>query len=345
MGNSSASGGTVKVAVVGAGNIARSVHLPSLAEMPDVKLVAICDLQPNRAADMAAKYNIPKTYTLEREMFANEDIDAVFCLVEPASTFHVATLAIEHGYHVMMEKPPGITAYQAESLARKADASGKAVMVAFNRRYIPVVRKVKETVTSMTKITQVEGCFFKFGIADFDKGSLSAFESDTVHAIDLMRYLSGGNEATKASMLINRYDSPVDNAWNGICLFDNGVTGIIKANYRVGGRVHQFQIHGIGASGFINLGMGSTIDVDAKILTHTGGISYSLAATGAAREESVSFDGRELAQSNDFHKFYGYYYEDRHFIDCVKSGETPETCIQDARLSMALVEKFLASRL
>ena len=148
MGSSSSSGGTVRVALVGAGNIARSVHLPSLAEMPDVELVAICDLRPERAAEMAAKYNIPKTYTLEREMFSNEKIDAVFCLVEPASTFHVATLAIEHGYHVMMEKPPGITAYQSESLARKADESGKSVMVAFNRRYIPVVRKVRDTSTT-----------------------------------------------------------------------------------------------------------------------------------------------------------------------------------------------------
>ncbi len=49
MSSSSSSGGTVKVAVVGAGGIARSVHLPSLSEMEDVQLVAICDLIPERA--------------------------------------------------------------------------------------------------------------------------------------------------------------------------------------------------------------------------------------------------------------------------------------------------------
>ena len=346
MSNSSASGGEVKVAVVGAGGIARSVHLPSLSEMSDVKLVAICDLIPERAQEQAAKWGIPKTYTLMRDMFAHEDIDAVFCLVEPGSMFHVASLAIEHGYYTMMEKPPGITAYQADSLARKADRSGKHVMVAFNRRFIPVVRKTKEMVKAATKkVTQVEGCFFKYGDPAFDKGALCSFMSDTIHSVDLIRYLSDGKEAKKAAMVINSYDSPVDDAWNGICVFDNDVTGIIKANYRVGGRVHQFQMHGIGVSSFIDLGMGAQIDVKSRILTHTGAISYSLAATGAAKEDSVVLDGRELAGSNDFHKFYGYYAEDRHFIDCIKSGETPETCIQDARLSVHLVEKFLANQI
>ena len=160
-----------------------------------------------------------------------------------------------------------------------------------------------------------------------------------------MRYLCDGNEAVKASLVVNRFDSVVDNAWNGVCVFDNGATGIIKANYRVGGRVHQFQMHGVGVSAFIDLGMGAQMDVSSRILTHSGAISYSLAATGAAKEESVILDGRELAGSNDFHKFYGYYFEDRHFIDCVKSGEMPESPIQDARLSVHLVEKFLSSQL
>jgi len=269
----------------------------------------------------------------------------VFCLVEPGSMFHVAMLSLEHGYHTLIEKPPGITAFQAESLARKADEKKCQLMVAFNRRFIPVVRKTREIVTAKADVTQVEGCFFKYGSAAFDKGSLCAFTSDTIHAVDLMRFLSGGCDAKKAAMVINRYDSPMDNAWNGICVFDNDVTGIIKANYRVGGRVHQFQMHAIGISAFIDLGMGADISVQARILAHQGAISYSLASTGAAAENSVILDGKELAGSDLFYKFYGYYFEDRHFIDCVKSGDTPETCIQDAVHSIRLVEQFLASRL
>ena len=85
MGTASTSGGTVNVAVVGAGGICNSVHMPSLKLMPDVNVVAICDLIPERAEKTAAKWGIPHHYTLMREMFANEKIDAVMNLVEPAS--------------------------------------------------------------------------------------------------------------------------------------------------------------------------------------------------------------------------------------------------------------------
>jgi len=80
----------VKVAIIGAGGIARGVHLPSLSEMEDVEMVAICDLVESRAKERAAQYGIPKVYTVYNEMFAQEKIDAVFCLVEPGNMFHIA---------------------------------------------------------------------------------------------------------------------------------------------------------------------------------------------------------------------------------------------------------------
>ncbi len=339
------SGGTVRVAIIGAGGICNGVHLPSLREMPDVEVVAVCDLIAAKAAETAKKWGIPKSYTLIREMFAHEKIDAVFCLVEPGSMFHVAMLSLQHGYPTFCEKPPCITSYQADALARLSDSVGKPVMVGFNRRFIPVVREAKRYMDEAQRVTQVEGCFYKFGSGDrFDLGGLSAFTSDTIHAVDLLRYLSGANTARKTALLAQSVDCPMENQWNGIMEFDNGVQGVIKANYMSGGRVHQFQVHGIGMAAFINLGFGEGA-AEAHILTHTGAVSYSLAATGKAKETVTYLDGKKLAGSTDFYKYYGYYYEDRHFIDCLKSGQTPECSIQDARESLRLVEQLLANRL
>ena len=331
----------VKVAIVGAGGIARSVHLPSLSEMEDVEIVAICDLVEAKAKERAEQFGIPKTYTVYNEMFAQEDIDVVFCLVEPGNMFHIAWQSMHAGYDTFCEKPPGIISFQTESLARKSDETGKKLMVGFNRRFIPAVRKVKELVDARTSVTQVEGCFYKFGQGAFDKGSLSAFSSDTVHAVDLIRWLAGAEKAVSAATVIAQYgDTAVDNAWNGVCRFDNGVTGIIKANYRVGGRVHHFQMHGEGVSAFIDLGFGGSV-ADARILVHKGEERYSLASAGAADESSMEINGEELAGTTDFPKYYGYYQEDRHFIDCGKSGEMPESNIHEAVASMKLTEKFL----
>jgi virulence factor len=339
-----ASTATVKVGIIGSGGIARGVHLPSLSEMEDVEIVAICDVIASRAEEQAAKYGVERTYTLFREMFAEEDLDAVFALVEPGNMFHVAWASLHAGYPTFIEKPPGITAAQAEALARKADEAGVILQVGFNRRFIPAVRRARELVLERTHVTQVEGCFLKFGRGAFDKGSLSAFSSDTVHAVDLIRWLAGAERAEKIAMVTAQYDDAVVNAWNGVCLFDNGVTGIIKANYRVGGRVHQFQMHGPGVSAFMDCGCGAPA-ASATILAHKGAEKYSLASAGAADEGCVTFDSREMAGSDAFHRYYGFFQEDRHFVDCVRDGAVPECDIHEAVKSMRLVEDFLASAL
>lgn len=331
----------LRVALIGAGGIARNVHLPSLADMADVQIVAICDLIPTRAAEMAAKYGIPKVYTLYKEMIAQETLDAVFVLVEPSNLFHPVWHCLDVGLATFMEKPPGISLYQAESLARKAEEAGRILQVGFNRRHIPLVRRAVELVRERTRITQVEGCFFKFGQAAFDRGGLSAFASDTIHAIDLMRAVAGG-EPQAAALVAAQYDDKVVNAWNGVCRFDNGVTGLIKANYRTGGRVHKFEIHGPGVSAYIDLGFGGP-SCNAVLLAHEGEARYSLAAAGAAGAGIIHLDGKELAGSQDFYKYYGFYQEDRHFLDCVRTGTQPETSIHDAVKSMRLMEMFLAN--
>jgi predicted dehydrogenase len=332
----------MKIGIIGAGGIARNVHLPSLHEMQDVEVVAICDLVESRAKTLAEKYDIPRVYSVYHDMLAKETLDAVFALVEPGNLFHVVWNCLEAGLDTFMEKPPGITLFQAESLCRKAAEMKRILQVGFNRRHIPLVRHVVELVRERTQVTQVEGCFFKYGHGAFDRGSLTAFASDTVHSVDLMRWMAGGT-ATHAALIIGQYDDyPTVNAWNGVCRFDNGVTGIIKANYRVGGRTHRFEIHGPGVSAFINLGMGGPA-CEAVLLSHEGETQYSLAARGASEQGVLRLDGKEMAGSDAFYKYYGFYQEDRHFLDCVRTQTQPETSIKDAVKSMRLVEMFVSS--
>jgi hypothetical protein len=55
--------------------------------------------------------------------------------------------------------------------------------------------------------------------------------------------------------------------------------------------------------------------------------------------------GLEIAGSDAFYRYYGYYQEDRHFLDCVRAGVQPETNIADATESMRLVDMFWSSLL
>lgn len=329
----------VRVGIVGTGGMCNSVHLPSLKDMDDVEVVALCDLVKDRLRKTAEKFGVEKTYQSYHEMFAEEKLDAVFCLVEPSNLYHIILAGLNAGYHTFTEKPPGITRFQAEGIMRKSEETGKMVMVGFNRRYIPLVREIKKRFDQVTRVTQVEGCFYKFGTGSFDKGGLPAFESDTIHAVDLVRWMAGGIPVEAKTMTAS-YDEPFPNAWNSVTKFDNGAIGIIKANYRTGGRVHRFEIHGPGLSAYINLGMGGP-QCQGILLKHDGSQQYSLSAGAAGGESDTCLDGTALAGSDQFYRYYGFYYEDRHFIDCVKNGTKPETSIEDAVKSFRYVDLIL----
>ena len=331
----------IRVGIVGAGSMCNNVHLPSLKEMADVEVIALCDLVAEKATRTAEKFSIPRTYVSYHEMFAKEDLDVLFCLVEPSNHFHVVMAGLNAGLDTFMEKPPGITLFQAESMMRKAEEADRFLMVGFNRRFIPVVREVKRAFDAITHVTQVEGCFYKYGTGAFDRGGLPAFDSDTIHAVDLVRWMADATPV-EAYTLTASHEEPVINAWNSVSRFDNGTIGIIKANYRTGGRVHRFEIHGPGASAYINLGMGGA-QCEALLLKHAGGQQYSLSAGAAGGDSDAYFDGAALAGSDQFYKFYGFYFEDRHFIDCVKSRTLPETCIQDAVKSFRYVDLIVSN--
>lgn len=334
----------VKVGVIGAGSIARAVHLPSLSELDTVELVAICDLYIEKAEEMAAKYSIPKTYKSYHEMLANEELDAVFCLVNPDCMFRVARDCMRAGKHVMMEKPAGIDSYQAHSLARQAKESGVIAAAAMNRRTIPLIDVVLEKVRATGQITQIDGRFMKFGKVESNWDYASALNCDIVHAIDLIRYIAQ-SEPKKVATVANSINSPVDNIWNSAILFENGISATLRANYQAAARIHDFEIHGPGASAFINIGFGEAA-CEATILYGNGTIIYSAASTGTGGErKNEKLDGKEIAGSENYHTYYGYKQEDIEFIDAILNGTQPRCNVEDAAKTMDMVEMIVKGQI
>ena len=333
----------VRIGVIGAGGMAHSVHLPSLDRIPEAEVVAICDLVPERAEKAAAKHKIPKVYPVHHEMLAQEDLDAVLCLCEPDRQFRPAYDALTAGKHVMLEKPPGLTLFQAQTLMRVAREHGRILQVAFNRRFIPLVQHVLARMRELTPVNQVVGHFMKHGTAAFCAGSISAFESDTIHVLDWVRWVAGGEPETGA-MVESQFDDVVPNAWNAVVRFDNGVVGVIKANYMTGGRTHMFEVHGPLASAFIDAGFGEAT-CSARILVHGSGGEYSLAAAGAGENDCIALDGKELAGSEEFYAYYGFLQENQEFVATVREGR-PSTCgIEDGVKALAFADFLNARRL
>src|SRR5947208_1231404 len=95
----------LKVALVGAGNIA-SHHLPAYQQFPaEVELVAVCDLDETLARKRAAEGGVAKVYTDVDAMLRKVDCDALDICATPDQHAPIAFTAIEAGKHVLVEKP------------------------------------------------------------------------------------------------------------------------------------------------------------------------------------------------------------------------------------------------
>ncbi len=119
-------GAKIPTAVIGVGN--RGSHLlKGVMEQPNTKVVALCDIKPDRldkAATSAAK-DSPKTYSDWRKVIDNKDVQAVFIATPPNLHSEMAIAALQAGKNVYCEKPIGVTARQVQDLVLAAQASDK----------------------------------------------------------------------------------------------------------------------------------------------------------------------------------------------------------------------------
>jgi len=138
-----AGGGRVRVGVIGAGSIAQIMHLPFLVELSDrFAIAALCDVSNETLAAVGERYGVPEhaRFLDYRELCAGELVDAV--LICPTGS-HVppAIAALEHGKHVLVEKPLCSRLDEADAFVEAARAararSGAVTLLAYMKRFDP----------------------------------------------------------------------------------------------------------------------------------------------------------------------------------------------------------------
>lgn len=312
----------VRIALVGAGGMANTVHYPSLALFHDVELVGLCDLVPEKLAQTAERFGIARTYADYRQMLDETEPAAVYVLMPPHQLFDIAFDVMSRGLHLFLEKPPGVLTEQTRQMANCAEAHGCITMVGFNRRYIPLMRQCRERVLSHGggEMLQVVSSFYKWHAAGpYYNGASDILTCDAIHAVDCLRFMGG--EVTKVVGQVGAQGMAFQTRFNALMEFESGAAGVLLANWRVGGRIHQFEMHACGASAYVNPN------------THA-----DLLFDGAEPAERITT--HEASGSEEFRVFYGFEAENRAFVDAILSGTQPETCLADAVKTMELADRL-----
>lgn len=126
----------VNVGIIGCGGIANGKHMPSLKNVPGVRMIAFCDLILEKAEKAAKEYGTPdaKVYTDYRELLADPSIEVVHVLTPNREHAEISIAALEAGKHVMCEKPMAKCAADAHRMVEAARKSGKKLTIGYQHR-------------------------------------------------------------------------------------------------------------------------------------------------------------------------------------------------------------------
>ncbi|NMA83375.1 MAG: Gfo/Idh/MocA family oxidoreductase [Epulopiscium sp.] len=188
----------LNVGIIGSGNIS-NFHMKGYLELPNVKVIAVCDIDEKRAQAYAEKYNIPHVFTDYNEMLKLEELEAVSVTTWNNGHAPISIAALKAGKHVLCEKPLAMNAKEAQEMVDAAKESNKILMVGFVRRFEEKANLLKKAVEDgdLGDIYYAKtGYVRKWGnpggwFADKKRSGGGPVIDLGVHVIDLVRYITG----------------------------------------------------------------------------------------------------------------------------------------------------------
>ena len=146
----------LRVGVIGCGGVAQMMHLPTLAERPDLFTIAgLVDVDARTLAAVGDRYGVAARYRDDQALLARKDVDAVLLLAS-GSHRDACLRAIAAGKHVFVEKPVGFSLAEAEDVARASRRRKVTLMVGYHKRFDPGYRRAREAVRGFKDLRLVE---------------------------------------------------------------------------------------------------------------------------------------------------------------------------------------------
>ena len=214
-----------RLAFIGAGAFATSQIYPAIPLIPRIDLVAVCDLDRDKAERNARNFGARRVYTEIDAMLDTEKPDGVFCIGAAPQQYELAPKVLDRGIPVYVEKPSANTSAQARELAELAEAKGTWGQVGFMKRFADVYRMAKEIVARpefgpllQVKIRFAQGPYPQ--IWGIDSAHRSMLIGQLCHIFDLARFFAGNPKRVHA---LFSQASPTQFGWLVSVEYEGGI--------------------------------------------------------------------------------------------------------------------------
>jgi predicted dehydrogenase len=127
----------LKAGIIGCGFIANGKHLPSMARIEGLEVVAFCDLIIEKAQISATKFGTPDALVCVdyKDVLARNDIDVIHVCTPNSTHAEISIAAMKSGKHVMCEKPMAKTAAEAKAMLDASRETGKSLTIGYQNRF------------------------------------------------------------------------------------------------------------------------------------------------------------------------------------------------------------------
>jgi predicted dehydrogenase len=207
-------------------------------------LAAIASRDPGMARDWAAERNVPHAFGSYDEMLASDAIDAVYIPLPNGLHKGWAVKALQHGKHVLCEKPLAANAGEVREIIATAGATGMKAMEAFMYRFHPAVARLQQLLTegAIGDLKVIRASFgFRLLRPDDIRWSAGmaggALMDVGAYCVNNARMVGGEPLAVNASSVFS--SGGVDINTVGILEFPNGVLSAIDCSFETGPAAHQ----------------------------------------------------------------------------------------------------------
>jgi len=336
----------VRVGFIGCGGHAFRNVFPTFQYAP-VELVAVCDLEAERAAHYARQFGAQRHYADHREMLAREELDAVFIVTNCGADGRplyplLAADCLRAGCHAWIEKPPAASSEEIRQLVAVSEKTGKFVMVGLKKVFFPAIAKAKEILddAAFGRPTSLY-CRYPQDLPPFDRRTdvfaMRGFLDHLVHPMSIIHHLLGPVE----TLWYRRTD--LNGASVTLLSFANGAVGTLHLAAGQSGTSPLERLEVVGEGANVVVDNGVTLTYYRRGSRGSEGYGRQTAFLGddgcAPLHWEPEFSLGQLYNKGIF--LLGYVQEVAYFCRCVLEGSPPQKAgLDDALALLKLYEAY-----
>jgi len=303
----------LRVAVVGAGHLG-SFHAEKYAALDEVELVGICDVRTEVGTDVAAVHGTA-FFRDYRELA--DRVDAVTIAASTSAHFELAAFFLEHGVHVLVEKPMTNTSAEGARLCQLAEDRDVKLQVGHVERFNPALLAALEKLGAVGFIECHRLAPFRGRGDDVD-----VVLDLMIHDLDLILSLLEGAPSEISAVGISVLTASVDIA-NARIEFDTGAIANVTASRVSTSTQRKFRVFQKNQYLSIDFGAGQV-----QLVTHSG--------NGSVRQPSLDEQRWNLEKGD------ALLAETRAFVDAIRLDQPCQVSGRDGVAALELAERIVA---